>query len=1442
MKSRVARRGILQTLTIILLAASTTPEIQAQLPQTDDSPYTVAERGPHHRVWARATWATNALGNVTARTNTYTELTTGLHVKQADGSWAEASEGIVLTASGAAATNTQHQVFFAANPNTTGAVDLITPDGKRLRSRILGLSYFDTATGQAVLIAETTNSIGQLFYPNQVIYTNAFDDVQADVQYIDTKAGLEQNIVLRAQLPPPEEFNLNRATTRLQVLTEFFDPPAPQKYAVNRPGAVTDEIIDFGLMKIGPGKAFATGDEAKIGRSFRVTKQWKVMDDRTFLVEEVPFTTVEAQISALRERGRGASVKPRRQGENLFAVLRTVSPAQRTNAMTGTMQVARLSEQQPGFVLDYTIASSATNFTFQGDTTYLLSGAVNLSGTTTLEGGTVIKHGGASAWRILDLLGPLVCKTSPYRPAIFTSRDDDSVGETIDASSGVPSIDAYFYIAADGPGSGTAWDFKCARMAYGYAGFVGYDGLDVLVRHCQFVSNSFGAGGVTGDVSVENVLFSACDIPIYANENVSTRHVTVDGYSTYVIAETGFSSLTLTNCLIVGTGAWTGRFYGSGSLPTPVLDHTTQLTSASGVFQTIAAGAHYLANGSTNRNAGTTNINADLLAALNKKTTYPPIVLSNITIYASTNIVPQAQRDNDGSPDRGYHYDPVDYLTHWYTVSNAVLTVSDGAAIACYNDTGIWIADGSSILSIGTPLAPNWFTRYSLVQEQPISLGSGPGLAVNSAHFASLGPTGVFRFSRFSCPAGFNDYHLYHYDYATNYDLFAFDSLSVRDCEFWNGLNLLGGSVTRTGAATLNNNLFHRSRVWAYNTAATQSLNFSNNLVFGMTLTFHGPASDLWKVYDNAFDTCSFFLSGYSVTNGYNGYINCESRLNPTNAFDMVLTNFTYATGPLGDYYQVATNLINAGSLTNAGLAGLYHYTTTTNQVKEANSALDIGYHYVVVSNGLPVDTDGDSQADYFEDTNGNGVFNTGDFGDFTNFLYSAANFIGVNQTGASDFDRPDSMGAVGSNYFMEVINFAVAVYAKSNGTLVASTNLNAFLGLIVPAGQPYEGTYPDPSAPYPYTGDPRVLYDHTSQRWFACAIDGSSQHVLLAVSKTSDPVGTGGASWVSDNWDHYLVPTGSVPTNNYGMDQDKLAVDGNGVYIVCDALAWLGGLTEKLRIAALPKTSLLGSTSIVQTNFIFDAPSNTLAHPAVNFDAVSTNDPVWFIDVKGTNLYCNQLKWTNGFTSKPGFTMTNWAQLPITSSYAPAVLFGAPQFGTSTKIKVDDTSRLTMAVTRTLAGTQYLWTCHNIIVNSNGNNDVIAPDRAAIEWFKICLTSAITNADSSRIYDRAPNNPRSYYCPSLAVNKSGDIAIGFSGSSVNDYVGAYYWGKLQNGVSLNTPTRYHDGQDSVGALLWGDYSFTTLDPVDGLTFWTIQEYAESPSIWGTRITAVRPY
>jgi len=124
-----------------------------------------------------------------------------------------------------------------------------------------------------------------------------------------------------------------------------------------------------------------------------------------------------------------------------------VAPSGRSAKKSFT--VAQAGSSEPGYAIDYNLVTSATNQTFQSGTTYYVSGTSTLSGVTTLEGGTVIKYTNNSELRISGVLN---CQTGPYRLAILTSKDDESVGESITGSTGNPStnfaagIALHFYV------------------------------------------------------------------------------------------------------------------------------------------------------------------------------------------------------------------------------------------------------------------------------------------------------------------------------------------------------------------------------------------------------------------------------------------------------------------------------------------------------------------------------------------------------------------------------------------------------------------------------------------------------------------------------------------------------------------------------------------------------------------------------------------------------------------------------------------------------------------------------------------------------------------------------------------------------------------------------------------------------------------------------------
>ena len=93
-------------------------------------------------------------------------------------------------------------------------------------------------------------------------------------------------------------------------------------------------------------------------------------------------------------------------------------------------------------------------------------------------------------------------------------------------------------------------------------------------------------------------------------------------------------------------------------------------------------------------------------------------------------------------------------------------------------------------------------------------------------------------------------------------------------------------------------------------------------------------------------------------------------------------------------------------------------------------------------------------------------------------------------------------------------------------------------------------------------------------------------------------------------------------------------------------------------------------------------------------------------------------------------------------------------------------------------------------------------------------------------------------FMPSIAVDQNGNMAIGYSTSSlVGIHPGIRYAGRLET----DPPNDLGQGEaimfDGIGfqaANRWGDYSMTTIDPTDGMTFWHANEYYNAG--WKTRI------
>jgi hypothetical protein len=375
----------------------------------------------------------------------------------------------------------------------------------------------------------------------------------------------------------------------------------------------------------------------------------------------------------------------------------------------------------------------------------------------------------------------------------------------------------------------------------------------------------------------------------------------------------------------------------------------------------------------------------------------------------------------------------------------------------------------------------------------------------------------------------------------------------------------------------------------------------------------------------------------------------------------------------------------------------------------------------------------------------------------------------------------PDTDGAVGPNHFVITVNRNFAIYDKTTGAEIS----NILLGTFLPGSN----------------GDPRVLFDHHSQRWIVLVTDfNASATFFLAVSLTDDPTG----AWYKTS---FVTAQGSDAGK--WPDYPTLGVDANGIYSAAYMVP--GGMT----IFAIDKAPLIAPSPSLGTVTAFRnlpwegaiQPAHVYGNPdgayAVSISS-SSSIRVRRIDPPMTNPSLVEL----GSVSVPSFSDPPNAQA----------------LGSGTPLNtVDD--RLMMSVYRNGS----IWTAHTIA----------ASGRAGCRWYEIdvdsmSLVQSGTVADSSMYY----------FFPSIMVNAGGHAVMGFTGSNSGMYPSCYVAGRRANDPlgEMSTPLLYKEGTapqnniDNYGRNRWGDYSYTTLDPVGQATFWTVQEYGHGTNVWGTYV------
>ena len=213
----------------------------------------------------------------------------------------------------------------------------------------------------------------------------------------------------------------------------------PHGLQLAEPDLVDDQIEGDGV-RLGQGRAFSVNNGTEnLHRRLPVVKRLQ-QESRKILYEEVEYEAIRPLLEQLKLSRASSEIRTAALPQNLRAKVnlgRAIPPATFAH-VEKTLKAAQLGKS--GVKIDYviTLTYSQANYVFRSDCTYLISGAVGLTGSSTVfEGGSVIKYAPLS-YAYLSVQTPIVWKGTAYAPVVMTARDDNSIGEVVSGSTGNP--------------------------------------------------------------------------------------------------------------------------------------------------------------------------------------------------------------------------------------------------------------------------------------------------------------------------------------------------------------------------------------------------------------------------------------------------------------------------------------------------------------------------------------------------------------------------------------------------------------------------------------------------------------------------------------------------------------------------------------------------------------------------------------------------------------------------------------------------------------------------------------------------------------------------------------------------------------------------------------------------------------------------------------------
>ena len=417
----------------------------------------------------------------------------------------------------------------------------------------------------------------------------------------------------------------------------------------------------------------------------------------------------------------------------------------------------------------------------------------------------------------------------------------------------------------------------------------------------------------------------------------------------------------------------------------------------------------------------------------------------------------------------------------------------------------------------------------------------------------------------------------------------------------------------------------------------------------------------------------------------------------------------------------------------------------------------------------------------------------------------------------------PDPNMAVGPNHIVQWVNNSLVIFDKQGnvlqGPIIDETFWGSYLGTCDQLGG---------------MSDPIVKYDRAADRWIIgeVAIPIISQFVqCFAVSKTSDPTFTSDANGLNTSYYTWAYGFGTK-VNDY----DKISVWPDGYYVNWNIFDASSGNFLYPEACAWNRSDMLAG--VAAPRFVcFDLSNNYASLLASDWDgstAPPAGSPNYEMEVDTVANVLEEWQFHVDYATPANSTFTG-----------PTIVSGVAPFSTPCPSPGDPSNCIPQPGTTQNLDSLSDRLMYRLAYRNFGdhesimaNHTVSAGSNTGVRWYEVR-----NPAGTPIVYQQGTFAPDSdnRWMASVAMDKSGNIGVGYSVASASTYPSIRYTG-WEVGDPLGTleaETQLIEGGGSqTGSNRWGDYSAMQIDPSDDCTLWYTQEYeaGNQSTDWNTRI------